>query len=181
MEFQKGTPIRFVAGKYAGLTGWRDASKTWGTDGDNETSAPVIVDQTRGKGLKSSVVSKGSFREILASTTAGNYADLVIENCPDIEKDLVAVTRKLAKCNAGEHIDDINGLLVVTMADAVDWQSKLTGAKAATRNFAPRNKANMKKRKVSKGAESAADSSASDSVHSMSTGGSGMTTSPCKI
>ena len=91
----KGEEIRFIAGKYGGKSGWVNTEEP----GD-ESVTPVIVNLGR-KGKKVTFVFFSSSIQRNNFAPATSYAEAVIQQCPDIEKSLVTVTRQLAKCDIG--------------------------------------------------------------------------------
>ena len=126
-----GKELRIIAGKYVGKTGWYNASEKWGwTEGDEaEPNAPVIVQLGRGKGFKCTVIKKASFREVNPHFEPDSYAEAVIDQRPDIEKNLVTVTRQMAKCKAKDDIDGFDMVMHNALMEAIDWQNR-KGTKA---------------------------------------------------
>ncbi|CAJ1966221.1 unnamed protein product [Cylindrotheca closterium] len=92
--------IRFVAGKYACKTGWiNDAEPAYDDD-----KTPVIVDLKQ-KGLRATVVHTTSFKKKSDQKVPTRYAEEVMQQRPDIEKNLVAVTRQMAMFRIESHFD----------------------------------------------------------------------------
>ena len=124
---RKGKKIRFIAGKYARKDGWIDEA------GESDEAVTSVIVNLGRRGEKSTYVYSSSFR-IEEGEKPDCYAEAIIQQCPDIEKDLVGVCRKLAKCEIEK---DEPGLLKVinkTMADAVKWQQD-KGSKAYYRKI----------------------------------------------
>lgn len=124
----KGDAIRFVSGKYAGKSGWID---TEGVADDNVT--PVIVNLGR-KGLKSTIVYTSSIMKQTYYKAPPSYAHAVIQQCPDIEKNLVTVTRQLAKCDIRKDEEGFKGVMEGYLEAAAIWQEN-RGSKAMYRNI----------------------------------------------
>lgn len=144
MTFVKGDAIRFIAGKYAGLKGWKNKAE----NSDDEIT-PVIVDRKR-HGLKATFVYNSSFVEDV-ETVPVDYAHAVIQQCPNIEKNLVTVTRQMAKCDINEkNIDGFNRVMNEYLCNAVDWQTQ-KGTNAMYRHiewpYNPKAKKDNKKAK----------------------------------
>ena len=127
MSGMKGEEIRFIAGKYGGKSGWIDDSE----DAD-ENVTPVIVDLGR-KGEKITFVHTWSFRRMNCDKPA-SYAEAVIEQCPDIEKNLVAVTRQLAKCDLKKDPHGFQTVVNQKLNEAQEWQES-RGSKAMYRKI----------------------------------------------
>lgn len=83
--------------------------------------------------MKSTVVKKASFREV-TDADAKNYAEAILEQCPEIERNLVTVTRQFAKCRAAIDIDACNMVWVQYLSEAIDWQNN-KGSKAYYRDI----------------------------------------------
>ena len=84
------TPVRFIAGKYAGKKGWIDPTRT-----ADERVTPIIIHLAKKGGLYQTFVHNGSYRE-LNTDALMSYAEAVFQQ-PAIEKAVVAATRKLAQ------------------------------------------------------------------------------------
>lgn len=124
----KGDEIRFIAGKYSGKTGWINTSEV-----ADDRVTPVIVDLGARRGEKETFVFTGSFKrnENKPPTT---YAEAVLQQCPDIERDFVMVSRKLAKCGLERDVVGFQKELTELMNDAVKWQRE-QGSKASYRKI----------------------------------------------
>ena len=124
----KGSAICFIAGKHAGKKGWVNKEE----QSDKEVTS-VIVDLGR-KGEKSTFVCTTSICEECLTANPKCYAEAVIHQCPDIEKDLAGVCRKMAKCEIERDPDGISEIVYNSIAAAVDWQQK-KGSKAYYRKI----------------------------------------------
>jgi len=133
MVAMKGEAVRFVAGKYGGKTGWINTQET----GDDSVT-PVIVDLGQ-KGLRETFVYNSSVKRI-DTTRPTNYAEAVIQQCPDIEKNLVTVTRQLAECDIGRDLQGFRKVVYKKLVEAQELQES-RGSKAMYRkiNFAEDN------------------------------------------
>ena len=123
----KGEAIRFIAGKYAGKKGWFDDSRA----GDRQV-VPVIVD-LGSKGEKVTVVYRSSIK-VETVEEPGFYAHAVLQQCPDIEKNLVTVCRQLAKCDIEKDEEGFVLIMGDKLEEAKDWQ-KAKGSKAMYRKI----------------------------------------------
>ena len=121
----KGAPVRFIAGKYGGKKGWINLED----DNDNDDVAAVIINLGKKKGEKKTYVYSSSYREEIKDEEVKSYAWAVLQQCPDMEKDLIGVCRKFAKCNIQKDADRIMAVVHKTMDEAVHWQND-KGAKA---------------------------------------------------
>ena len=123
----KGQPIRFIAGKYGGKNGWVNTEEP-----ADESITPVIVNLGR-KGEKTTYVYTSSIKPI-NDAPPNSYAEAVLEQCPDIEKNLVAVSRQLAKCDLTRDPDGFRGVVNQKLNEAHHWQ-EAKGAKAMYRKI----------------------------------------------
>ena len=126
----KGAAVRFIAGKYAGKKGWLNLEDN---NGNNDVTG-VIIDLNKKKGGKKTYVYTSSYCEDIKPEDVKNYAEAVLNQCPDIEKDLVGICRKFAKCNIQRDADGFMKVIHTTMNDAVEWQQN-KGAKALYRKI----------------------------------------------
>jgi hypothetical protein len=125
----KGDKVRFIAGKYAGKSGWKNSAEP-----ADEKVTPVIVDLGR-KGEYATVVWTCSIRVVGIVTDAPQgYADAVMQQCPDVERSIVTATRQLAKCDIGRDEDGFRELLLTELVKAKEWQDK-KGSKALYRSI----------------------------------------------
>mmetsp|Transcript_1023 Transcript_1023/g.1384 ORF Transcript_1023/g.1384 Transcript_1023/m.1384 type:complete len:83 (-) Transcript_1023:54-302(-) len=62
------------------------------------------------------------------------YAEAVIQQCPDIEKNLVTVTRQLAKCDIGRDPQGFHAVVNQKLDEGRYWQEK-RGSKAMYRKI----------------------------------------------
>jgi hypothetical protein len=125
----RGDRIRFIAGKYAGKSGWKNDAEP-----ADEKVTPVIVDLGR-KGEYATVVWTCSIRVVGIVTDAPKcYADAAIQQCPDVEKSIVTATRQLAKCDIGRDEEGFGKLLLTELGKAKEWQDK-KGSKALYRSI----------------------------------------------
>ena len=124
----KGDAIRFVSGKYGGCVGWIDMSK----EADCEIT-PVVVDRKR-KGEKRTYVQTCQIRYIGEHMSPDNYAEAVMQQCPDIEKAIVETTRKIAKCNIGRDEEGFNKVIRKELEVAKKWHEG-KGSKALCQNI----------------------------------------------
>lgn len=122
----KGEEIRIFAGKYAGKKAWKNDQ---GDHDDRVTQ--VIVDLGKGRGEKYTYIYNTSYEVSKAPKT---YAEACMTQCPDIEKNLVAVTRQLAKCDIRRDEEGFKEVIHKKMADAIKWQEK-KGSKAVYRRI----------------------------------------------
>ena len=127
MVATKGEAIRFIAGKYAGKSGWINTEEP-----ADELITPVIVDPGQ-KGFKVTFVHTSSINRV-AGTAPTGYAEAVIQQCPDIEKNLVAVTCQLAKCDLSRDPQGFQALMIRSLDEARDWQEN-RGSKAMYRKI----------------------------------------------
>ena len=114
--------IRFVAGKYAGKHGWIDLT------GHSEKGVTHVIVDLSGKGEKVTYVYTSSFRKMLKDKPSC-YTQAVIQQCPDIEKNLVNVSRQLAKCNIKKDMDGFKQVVNGHLKEAMVWQEQ-RGSKA---------------------------------------------------
>ena len=112
----KGDEVRFIAGKHAGKSGWVNTEET-----ADESITPVIVNLGR-KGEKTTFVYTSSIRLVSLQRPPNSYAEAVIQQCPDIEKNLVTVTRQLAKCDIDRDPEGFQGIMNEKLDEARDWQ-----------------------------------------------------------
>lgn len=127
----KGEEIRFIAGKYGGKSGWINTQEP-----ADESVTPVIVNLGR-KGEKATVVYSSSIKRINFAP-ATSYAEAVIQQCPDIEKTLVTVTRQLAKCDVGRDPKGFQAVVNQKLDEARTWQEN-RGSKAMYRKINYKN------------------------------------------
>ena len=78
---------------------------------------------------KKTYVYSSSYREEIKDEEVKSYAWAVLQQCPDIKKDLIGVCRKFAKCDIQKDADGIMAVVHKTMDEAVHWQND-KGAKA---------------------------------------------------
>lgn len=133
----KGDEIRFVAGKYESHKGWINVSDY----ADDETT-PVIVNLGLKKGakeglsdgLKVTFVKNSSFKKAtdFDDPNKANYAWAAIQQCPDVERDLVKVTRQMAKCDVDRDQSGFVEVFSSYLGEAVEMQKK-KGSKALYR------------------------------------------------
>ena len=123
----KGDPLRFIAGKYAGKSGWVNLAET----ADDEI-LPVIVNCGR-KGEKVTFVYQSSAR-LITNVVPASYAEAVIKHCPDIEKALVELSRKLAKCDIKRDSSGFHTVILAKLNEAIIWQES-KGSKAMYRKI----------------------------------------------
>jgi ribosomal protein L24 len=110
----KGDAVRFIAGKYGGKSGWVNLAET----ADDEI-LPVIVNLGR-KGEKVTFVYQSSARLITITNVAPtSYAEAVIKHCPDIEKALVELSRKLAKCDIKRDSSGFHAVIIAKVDEAI--------------------------------------------------------------
>jgi hypothetical protein len=129
MTALKGDCVRFVAGKYGGKTGWINLSER-----ADEEIVPVVVNLGR-KGEKATYVYRTSVQLDTSETKAPTcYAEAVINQCPDIEKALVEVSRKLAKCDVRRDPDGFQRILEQKLSEAIAYQEG-KGSKAMYRRI----------------------------------------------
>ena len=60
--------------------------------------------------------------------------EVLIDQCPDLEKMLVATCRAFAKCDIGRDPEGFGSLMNHTMSAAIEWQ-KEKGSKATYRKI----------------------------------------------
>lgn len=123
----KGEEIRFIAGKYGGKTGWINTQEP-----ADESITPVIVNLGR-KGEKATFVYTSSIKRN-TSAPPTSYAQAVIQQCPDIEKNLVTVTRQLAKCDISRDPKGFQAVVHNQLDEARAWQEG-KGSKAMYRKI----------------------------------------------
>ena len=125
----KGSPIRFVSGKYVGKSGWFDDSKI-----GNETTVPVIVNlSSKGLGDYETTVYRSSIM-VETNEAPSSYAEAVLAQCPDVEISMVSTTRKLAKCDVER---DPDGFIILfsNMLHTASEVHKAKGSKAVYRKI----------------------------------------------
>jgi ribosomal protein L24 len=123
----KGDAVRFIAGKYGGKSGWVNLAET----ADDEI-LPVIVNLGR-KGEKVTFVYQSSAR-LITNVAPTSYAEAVIKHCPDIEKALVELSRKLAKCDIKRDSSGFHAVIIAKVDEALAWQES-KGSKAMYRKI----------------------------------------------
>ena len=111
----KGDEIRFIAGKYGGKKGWINIEET-----SDEEVTSVIVNLGQ-KEEKHTWVKTPSIRRITYDKPV-SYAKAVIEQCPDIEKNLVTVSRQLAKCDLSRDPKGFEAVVNEKLNEAQAWQ-----------------------------------------------------------
>jgi len=131
----KGEEICFIAGKYGGKSGWINPEEP-----ADETITPVIVNLGC-KGVKSTFVYTSSIRRISLLASPNTYTEAVIQQCPDIDsamprywKNLVTVTRQLAKCDLDRDAKGFQAVINQKLTEARDWQQS-KGSKAMYRKI----------------------------------------------
>ena len=118
----KGDEIRFIAGKYAGKSGWINTQEP-----ADETITPVIINLGR-KGGKLTFVYTSSIK-LISKAVPTSYSEAVTQQCPDIEKKLVTVTRQLAKCDLSRDPEGFQAVVGQKLDEAHLWQES-RGSKA---------------------------------------------------
>jgi hypothetical protein len=88
----KGDPIRFVKGSYAGLTGWINKARKKKRNGYINVIV-LLEDGTE----KKTHVRKGSSREPQSSPSS--YEEAILQQHPDIEKKMTELASMFAACN----------------------------------------------------------------------------------
>jgi hypothetical protein len=88
----KGKEIRFIGGKYVGLKGWINISKSPGYN-----TIPVIAD-TKKKGEWETYVFQCNIKDE-PQTPPSNYAAAVIQACPDLDGALTKICHDFMKCD----------------------------------------------------------------------------------
>eukprot|EP00980_Cylindrotheca_fusiformis_P020618 scaffold7681_cov122-Cylindrotheca_fusiformis.AAC.2 len=127
-NFMKGDELVFIGGRYKGKTGWVNTQ----AQGNNEV-LPVIVFFKESGREKVSFVKRDNVRQAFTDPP-GTYAEAVIQQCPDIECNVVTTTRQLAKCNIARDPQGFHKLLSDKLDEARAWQEK-KGSKAYYRNI----------------------------------------------
>eukprot|EP00980_Cylindrotheca_fusiformis_P030736 scaffold25337_cov769-Cylindrotheca_fusiformis.AAC.1 len=127
INFMKGDEIVFISGLYGGQTGWINTQEP-----DHDENLPVIVLMKSGR-EKVTFVKKDNARRAFTDAP-GTYAEAVIQQCPDIERNVVTTTRQLAKCNIARDPQGFHKLLSDKLDEARAWQEK-KGSKAFYRNI----------------------------------------------
>jgi hypothetical protein len=128
MTAVKGNPVRFIAGKYGGKTGWVNNSEN-----ADEEIVPVIVNLGR-KGEKATYVYRSSVRPDSSEAAPNSYAEAVLQQCPDIERSLVEVARKLAKCDIKRDVAGFHKVIETKLNEAIVLQES-KGSKAMYRKI----------------------------------------------
>jgi hypothetical protein len=123
-EPKKGAGVKFVAGKFAGLSGWID------DHGDaTDCYVPVIVKQKRSKGgLEIPTMVKHENYVLTADLgTPNNYEEAMLIQHTDIDQLLSKLVRKMAECEqietSGEHGKTISKVFLLRLADAINLQN----------------------------------------------------------
>ena len=110
----KGPEIVFVSGKYAGSTGWINLELEPG-----RKTIPVIVAQENGK-EKLAKVFKSSFE--LKNKVPTCYAEAVIDQCQDINRELIHLCRQFAMCEIEKDPDGFRRVVEEKVVEAIQWQ-----------------------------------------------------------
>jgi hypothetical protein len=119
MEKDKGDPIRFIKGTYAGLTGWTNKAKK---KAKGSSMIPVIV-QLEG-GLKATKVKVSSFRKRFILPTCKEEA--AVQQNPDLELAMINLATMWAQMGVTD-ISNIVKLLSTEIHEAQKQQKKLKG------------------------------------------------------
>ena len=127
IEEDRGDPIRFIAGKYAGKHGWMDRSKEAGY------LFPVIVDRGS-KGLKRTSVQPRSIARESDYATPQSYAEAVISKCPDLEAKMVSLCRAFVKARIQRDIPGLARVFELKLKEAIEWQTA-RGSRASYRDI----------------------------------------------
>jgi hypothetical protein len=128
MTAVKGKPVRFIAGKYGGKTGWVNI-----LENANEEIVPFIVNLGR-KGGKATFVYRSSVWLDGSEAAPNSYAWAALQQCPDIERSLVEVARKLAKCDIKRDAVGFQKVIQSKLNDAIVHQES-KGSKAMYRKI----------------------------------------------
>lgn len=117
---KKGRIVRFIAGKYAGKTGWIDKSRN-----EKGDIVPVIVEIKKDE-EKATYVRKSSFNyPTLAPPSC--YMEAILQQVPQIEKNLIAVCRQLVKCDVERDLEGFHAYVAKYIHDAIEWQKSKGG------------------------------------------------------
>jgi hypothetical protein len=106
-------------------TGWINIAET-----EDDEILPVVVNLGR-RGERATFVYQSSARRV-NNESPRTHAEAVMQQCPDVERSLVTVTRQLAKCDVRRDAEGFRVLLEKKMEEAVDWQ-EAKGSKACYR------------------------------------------------
>ena len=128
MTAVKGSPVRFIAGKYGGKMGWVNISEN-----ADEEIMPVIVNLGR-KGEKATYVYRSSVWQDSSEVAPNTYAEAVLQQCPDIERSLVEVTQKLARCDIKRDVVGFRKVIEMKLNEAIVHQES-KGSKAMYRKI----------------------------------------------
>lgn len=123
----KGKEIRFIGGKYVGLKGWVNISKSPGYN-----TIPVIVD-TKKKGEWHTYVFEWNVDDEL-KTPPSNYAAAVLHACPDLDGALTKMCRDFAKCDIRRDYDGFMAIVGKKLEAAAKLQDD-KGSKALYRKI----------------------------------------------
>ena len=110
-DADKGSPVRFQGGKYAGMNGWLDA-----TQKQPPVKRHVIVDQGNGKGIYTCVDSKSIATPFRKAT---NQLESAVQQVALIEKQLAALCVTLVKCQIRKVSPELTALLQAKLLEAV--------------------------------------------------------------
>ena len=116
MDVRGLSKCRFVGGKYAGFKGYVDSSQL----SDSETIYVVVLRPARTGGQKTTWVQTSQVR-LETSAAPNSYAEATMKQCPDIEKSIVQVTRKIAKCDIGRDQKGFEKILIDELSEAKKW------------------------------------------------------------
>jgi hypothetical protein len=123
----KGKEIRFIGGKYVGLKGWINVSKTPGYN-----TIPVIAD-TKKKGEWETYVFLYNIEDE-PQTPPTSYAAAVLQACPDLDGALTKICRDFAKCDIRRDYDGFYKIMGKKLGDAAKLQDD-KGSKALYRHI----------------------------------------------
>lgn len=107
-DTNKGQPIRFVKGKYVGLTGWIDKSKKKKKDSffrnvivhlepDDDDDDDEGNHRSLGEEL-STRVKLSSYRKLWPAAAPRSFAEAAIMQHPDIERAMIELAEMFAQC-----------------------------------------------------------------------------------
>ena len=125
INMDKGEPIRFVKGTYAGLTGWKNKGKS---RRKGSQLIPVIVlleqDGKRLEHLKATKVKRSSYRKRF--TEPANKEDAALQQHLDLEAAMINCAAKWAEIATVDNTSIVN-LFLAELVEAQKYQMQLKG------------------------------------------------------
>jgi hypothetical protein len=138
---KKGEPVRFVKGKYEGLTGWIDKGKKSKKKGFYQNVIVALDADENGMDeskLKATYVKISSLRKPFPSEPR-TFEEAAVMQHQDLEKAMIDLADMFAKLGGSVNHNEVMRLFAAELNTAQELQCKL-GSKARFRyvNFTPR-------------------------------------------